>query len=151
MTLFTPEPRCRARRGSLVAFLAALSLFVAGCTAPERLPEQTFAGSFAAGETISIRNLTIAAGLYAVGYELDVFVAPSGPAGELKCGIVDTAGRIEFFDGLDRSTGPARWSTLAADGEFDLPELTLAIQCSFDRAVTASVVVRNAVLRATEV
>ena len=117
---------------------------------PEAGRDLTVARSFAAGESISIVNLTIADGRYRVDYGLDVLIAPTGPAGELDCRVVDTTARIAFFDDLDRSAAPAEWVRLSAEGDFDLPELTLALQCSFDAATTASIVIRDARLRVRE-
>jgi len=125
-------------------------LTLSGCAGPDTGRDLTVARSFAAGESISILNLTIADGRYRVDYGLDVLIAPTGPAGELHCRVVDTTARIAFFDDLDRSAAPAEWVRLSAEGEFDLPELTLALKCSFDAATTASVVIRDARLRVRE-
>ena len=154
---FTPSrPSALARhalpRHALAPAALALvgCLTVTGCSTAEAGRDLTVAGSFAAGESISILNLTIADGRYRVDYGLDVLIAPTGPAGELNCRVVDTAARIEFFDDLDRSATPAEWVRLTAEGDFDLPELTLALQCSFAAATIASIVIRDARLRARE-
>ncbi|MCY7412784.1 MAG: hypothetical protein LH471_07080 [Salinibacterium sp.] len=140
--------RIRALAPVALALLGCLTL--SGCATKETERDLTIAGTFAAGEAISILNLTIANGRYSVDYQLDVLVAPTGPAGKLDCRVVDTAARIEFFDALDRSAMPAQWARLAARGDFDLPELTLALQCSFDAATTASIVIRDARLQVRE-
>ncbi len=157
MKRFTPRRRSALAPAALAPAAlapAALALIgcltVSGCVPSETGRDLTLAGSFAAGESISILNLTIADGRYRVDYQLDVLIAPTGPVGELDCRVVDTAARIEFFDDLDRSAPPAEWVRLTAEGDFDLPELTLALQCSFDAATTASIVIRDARLRVRE-
>ena len=144
---FTPRRRFALAPAALV-LVGCLALI--GCATSEAGRDLTVAGSFAAGESISIVNLTIADGRYRVDYGLDVLIAPTGPAGELDCRVVDTTARIGFFDDLDRSAPPAEWVRLTAEGDFDLPELTLALQCSFDGPTTAAIVIRDARLRVRE-
>ena len=118
--------------------------------APAPSIERTFSGRFSATAPIAVSNLTVADGEYRVHYGMRILVQPqAGRAIGLRCGVVDTSGRIEFFDALAREVPAGRWVTIDAEGVFELPELTLGIRCVPDRPAPLVVVVRDARLEAT--
>jgi len=146
-----------ARRGGLAlaigAAIAAIALCAAAATvfAPTPTGERVFAGRYAPDSALTVRNLTVADGLYRVSYSLRIFLEPplDGHALAVTCSIVDTGGRIEFFDELDRDLAAGSWVTLEAAGYFELPELTLGLRCAPQRATELVVLVRDARIEVT--
>lgn len=122
-----------------------LAVALAGCSTSV---ERVYTGQFGPDDPVSLGNLTIADGRFDVGYRLEVLLVPRGAPVRIACTIVDTSGRIGFFDGLARTLEPGRWTTLTADGSFDLPELTLGLRCAPDDAATFDLIVREAVITA---
>ncbi|MBG6054765.1 hypothetical protein IWX81_001155 [Salinibacterium sp. CAN_S4] len=113
--------------------------------------EQTFSGFYTSDSDIRVTNLTINGGHTAVGYSVDVLVVPNGVSTGIRCGMVDTSGRLDFFEASRTRAEAGTWTTLAFDANFELPELTLGMRCSPDRTGQLTVIFRDAELHATPI
>lgn len=105
--------------------------------------EQVFSGDYSPTTPVSILNRTIGDGRYLIGYSLWVFAAPQGPAIDVTCTIIDTSGRVAFFADLERTVPSGRWTKIAAESEYDLPEVTLGLRCRPIMPTTMSLIVRD--------
>lgn len=105
--------------------------------------EQVFSGDYSPTEPVSILNRTIGDGRYLIGYSLWVFAAPQAAPVDVTCTIVDTSGRIAFFVDLEQTVPSGTWTKIAAQGEFDLPELTLGLRCRPTAPTSMSLIVRD--------
>lgn len=97
-------------------------------------------------------NLTILGGRVHVSYAFDVLFDPAHELkpSTLRCGLVDTSGRLDFFEG-SRTMAPAgTWTHLEFASNYDLPELTLGIRCSPSKNGPASIAFRNIQLAVTD-
>lgn len=119
---------------------ALVVALISGC-APSG--EQVFSGDYSPTEPVSILNRTIGDGRYLIGYSLWVFTAPQAAPVDVTCTIVDTSGRIAFFADLEQTVPSGTWTKIAAQGEFDLPELTLGLRCRPAMPATMSLIVRD--------
>jgi len=144
------------RRGwglAVAATVAAVAVTIAAGTvfAPAQSDERTFSGRYSPNSPISLVNLSVADGLYRIAYSAQMYVDPprDGLRLTLTCGIVDTSGRIEFFDELDRQVDAGGWVTVEASGNYELPELTLGLRCNPERATGLVALVRDARIEAT--
>lgn len=135
-------PRCTpSRRGvAAVAVAAALGLAVTGCGAGG---DRFISGWFGPERPVALVNRTIGDGEYRVAYALQLLVVPQGAPVVVTCTVVDTSGRIGFFDGLERTVESGRWVTIEAEGDFDLPDLTLGLRCAPDGTGLLDVIVRR--------
>ena len=111
--------------------------------------EQTFTGFYSSDSDIRVTNLTIHGGHVAVGYSLDVLVVPNGASTGIRCGMVDTSGRLDFFEASRTRAETGTWTRLAFEANFELPELTLGVRCSPDHPGQLTVIFRDAELHAT--
>ncbi|MBC7589933.1 MAG: hypothetical protein H7226_02665 [Salinibacterium sp.] len=145
----------RVRRALLLAAGAAavvgVGLFARLWLVGPEPSEQTFSGFYTSDSDIRVTNLTINGGHIEVGYSVDVLVVPNGVATGIRCGMVDTSGRLDFFEASRTRAEVGRWSALAFDARFELPELTLGLRCSPDRSGPLTVIFRDAELHATGV
>lgn len=123
-----------------VAVVAALVLALTGCGAST---DRFLSGWFGPERPVALVNRTIGDGEYRVAYALQVLVVPQGEPVVVTCTVVDTSGRIGFFDGLERTVESGRWVTIEAEGDFDLPDLTLGLRCAPDRSGLLDVIVRR--------
>ena len=98
----------------------------AGGTAAD---DKVFAGTYTSDTDLRVGNLTIAGGHVRVGYSFDVLFEPEAP-GTLRCGLVDTSGRLDFFGGSQLTAESGVWTHLEFEAPYELPELTLGIRCS---------------------
>lgn len=134
----TPESR------RLTAALAALTLaatgMLAGCAPSD---ERVVQGRYGPDAPIAVLNRTIGDGRYTIGYSLWIYVAPRESPVSVSCTVVDGSGRVAFFADLERTAEPGRWTKLAAEGTFDLPEVTLGIRCAPATVATLEVVLRD--------
>ncbi|MEP6479298.1 MAG: hypothetical protein ABJB03_07905 [Rhodoglobus sp.] len=128
------------RRGGKVAIGVAAALATAGLVAayPTLVPASesgtsvtgyTVTGYYTPASGIPVSNHTIAAGIYRVGYSMEVYFAPVEAGTTLTCLLVDTSGRIEFFRGGPQQIPAGEWTKVGYDATFDLPDLTLGIRC----------------------
>ena len=124
------------RRGGKVAIGVAAVLATAGLVAvyPTIVPATgesgtSVTGYFTPSSGIPVSNHTIAAGVYRVGYSMEVYFAPAEASTTLTCLLVDTSGRIEFFKGGPQQIPAGEWTKVGYDAIFDLPDLTLGIRC----------------------
>ncbi|WP_309616881.1 hypothetical protein [Salinibacterium sp.] len=145
----------RARRalllGAAVAAVVGLALLVQLWFDGPVPREQTFAGFYTSDSDIRVTNLTINGGHIEVGYSVDVLVIPGGSATGIRCGMVDTSGRLDFFEASRTSAEAGNWTTLRFSANYDLPELTLGMRCSPNRSGQLTVIFRDAELHATPV
>ena len=136
--------RCTRRRrrphGVGLTALALAGVLLSGCAGTG---ERVFSGDYSPTEPISILNRTIGDGQYLISYSLRVFVAPQSAPVDVTCTIIDTSGRIAFFADLEQTVPSGTWTTIAAEGEFDLPELTLGLRCRPVVPTTMSLIVRD--------
>lgn len=133
-------PRCTPSRRAIAAAVAALGLVLTGCSAS---PDRFISGWFGPDRPVALVNRSLSFGDYRIGYTIELLVAPQGPPVEVTCGVVDTTGRIAFFDSLDRTVESGRWVTIEAEGDFDLPDLTLGLRCAPDGTGLLDVIVRR--------
>jgi hypothetical protein len=115
---------------------------------PLDTPDRTLTGYYSPGDAITVQNLTIGDGRYRIGYSMEVLYSPLGSGDELRCGLADTSGRIEFFDEAVRDVPAGEWTQVAFNAVLELPELTLGLECSPSRAGLLSVVFRSVSLYA---
>lgn len=127
------------RRALLAVCLTAL-LTLSGC-APTT--ERVSSGRFSEARPLVVANRTIGDGEYTIGYSLWIYVVPHGADVTVECTVLDTSGRIAFFDGLALNAAPRRWVKLAAQTRVDLPEVTLGIRCWPLTESTIDVIVRD--------
>ena len=98
--------------------------------APSATSDDTvFAGAYTSDTDLRVTNLTIAGGHVRLGYSFDVLFEADRPA-TLRCGLVDTSGRLDFFEGSRQNAPSGAWTHLVFESSYDLPELTLGIRCS---------------------
>lgn len=112
--------------------------------------QQTFSGYYTPETQLRVANLTTPAGRLTLGYRVDVLLAPGSTATVVVCRLVDTSGRLQQFVGSETRASVGSWQQLAFEASFDVPELTLAIRCSPDRAGVSTIVFRDAELVAVE-
>ena len=143
----------RVRRALLlvaaVAAVAGFGMLARPLFAGADPSEQTFTGVYSSDSDIRVTNLTINGGHVAVGYSVDVLVVPNGVSTGIRCGMVDTSGRLDFFEASRTRAESGKWTRLAFDANFELPELTLGMRCSPDRAGQLTVIFRDAELHAS--
>jgi len=151
----------RLRRAG-VAFLIAAAIIPLGMLARDAFdrPASTdtvAAGTFTSDSDIRLTNLTINGGHLRVGYSLDVFFTPAliaaglptrEDAAGLRCGLVDTSGRLDFFEASRTNAPPGVWTHLTFDANYDLPDLTLGIRCTPDESGGLTAVFRRAEVHA---
>ena len=143
MSNSTPRSTPRRRTIAAGAVVAALGLAVTGCTAGA---DRFISGWFGPERPVALVNRSLSFGEYRIAYTIELLIAPQGPPVEVTCGVVDTTGRIAFFDSLDRTVESGRWVTIEAQGDFDLPDLTLGLRCAPDGTGLLDVIVRRVTL-----
>ena len=137
---------------ALTLAAVAVSLFVA--QSPRDL---TFAGTYTSDTDLRVTNLKIPGGHVTAGYSVDVLYLPEGhraPAGQatgIRCGLVDTSGRLDLFEPSRTTAQPGAWVTLAFDANYILPQLTLGLRCSPNSDGAVTVVFRDAELHAVPI
>ena len=113
-----------------VLVVAALAALVRVWFAPAGdTGDRLFAGSYTSDTDLRVANLTIAGGHVRLGYSIDVLFEPDRPA-TLRCGLVDTSGRLDFFQSSRQDVPAGAWTHVVFESSYDLPELTLGIRCS---------------------
>ncbi|CAN5323723.1 hypothetical protein BH11ACT5_BH11ACT5_13450 [soil metagenome] len=136
-----------------VVALLGLGLLARLWFAPETPTGKVFAGTYTSDTDLRVTNLTIGGGHVTVRYAFDVLFEPKGPdaaTGVLRCGLVDTSGRLDFFES-SRNNAPAdSWTHIEYEANFDLPELTLGIRCSPSIDGAMSIAFRNVILTVTQ-
>lgn len=110
---------------------------------------QTFSGFSSPDSEIAVTNLTIAGGRLDIGYSVKVLVIPREPSSPIQCGLVDTSGRLEFFEASRQDVMPNGWTSLAFDSTYELPELTLGLRCSTQIAGPITVFFSDAEIHVT--
>lgn len=112
---------------------------------------KVFAGTYTSDTDVRVSNLTIPGGHVRVAYAFDVLFQPSGEVGTLRCGLVDTSGRLDFFEASRTVASSGAWTHVEFAADYDLPELTLGIRCSPSYDGTASMAFRGIRLSADPV
>jgi hypothetical protein len=129
----------RFTRSSATLLLAA-TLALTGC-APAA--STVYSGRYSPDIPIVLLNRTIEDGRWQLGYSMTVFLVPRSGVTSIRCGVVDTSGRLSQLPGMIRVVEPGRWTTIAAEDAFDLPSLTLGVRCFPERSALVQVVVRD--------
>ena len=114
---------------------------------------KVFAGTYTSDTDLRVTNLTIGGGHLKVRYAFDVLFEPKGPdadTGVLRCGLVDTSGRLDFFESSRRNALTGSWTHVEYEANYDLPELTLGIRCSPSIDGVMSIAFRNIILTVTQ-
>lgn len=133
---------------AVVAVLLGGGMLVRLWFAPE--PDtQTFAGSYTAASELGVRNLTIQGGHVRVSYSLDVLFEHPVRTATLRCGLIDTSGTLDFFEGSRTNAPEGVWTHLEFDADFELPDLTLGIRCSPSADGVMSAVFRDVTLQSS--
>jgi hypothetical protein len=134
----------------LVALVAIAGVYLAVriIQPPSESPDRVVAGYYEPDDHITVQNLTIADGRYRVGYSMEVLFTPLGASEVLRCELLDTSGRIEFFDAGIREVEAGEWTPIAFSTVLELPEVTLGLRCSPDAEGLVSVVFRSVSLYA---
>lgn len=135
----------------VVATVAATAAIVLWAPRPGVTSGITVSGYYTPDQPLVVSNLTIGDGVYRVGYSANVLFLPDNPLAELRCWIVDTAGRIEFFDDGVREVPPRLWTRISARSVYDLPALTLGLRCRPTENGGLTAMFREVTLYATEV
>ena len=138
------------------AGLAAIALVAAAVWlfATSNPRDRTFAGTYTSDTDLRVTNLRISGGHLTVGYSVDVLYLPEGhdasegQATGIRCGLVDTSGRLDLFEPSRTTAQPGDWVTLAFDANYILPRLTLGLRCSPNSNGAVTVVFRDAELHA---
>jgi hypothetical protein len=134
--------------------LVALAVWLFAASDPR---DKTFAGTYTSDTDLRVTNLRIPGGHVAVGYSVDVLYLPEGhgaPAGQatgIRCGLVDTSGRLDLFEPSRTTAQPGDWVTLAFDANYILPRMTLGLRCSPNSDGAVTVVFREAELHAVPI
>jgi hypothetical protein len=113
--------------------------------------DKVFAGSYSSDSDLRVTNLTIRGGHVHLGYAFDVLFEPAREPGTLRCGLVDTSGSLDFFEGSRTMAASGTWTHLEFASDYDLPDITLGIRCSPSDDGLASIVFRDIRLFATEI
>ena len=133
--------------------MLGLGLLASLWLAPGGPTGRLFAGTYTSDTDLRVANLTIGGGHVKVRYAFDVLFAPKGPdadTGVLRCGLVDTAGRLDFFESSRRNALTGSWTHIEYEANYDLPELTLGIRCSPSIDGVMSIAFRNIILTVTQ-
>ncbi|MCU1412256.1 MAG: hypothetical protein JWR04_2963 [Rhodoglobus sp.] len=133
--------------------LLGLGLLVGLWFAPGHSTGRLFAGAYTSDTDLRVSNLTIGGGHVKVRYAFDVLFEPKGPdadTGVLRCGLVDTSGRLDFFESSRRNALTGEWTHVEYEANYDLPELTLGIRCSPSIDGVMSIAFRNIILTVTQ-
>jgi len=128
--------RC-TRSFSSILVVAAL----AGCATSG----STFiAGHYGPDDAIPIKNMTIDAGRYRIGYALRMRVESSVPDALITCSLIDSSGQ---FGRLEQTTtqvpADGTWSKAEYFARYSLPDVTVGIRCSPDRLGDYSITVSD--------
>lgn len=145
--------------GVALAVVAAAMVSVAGAVSefgspPDAAPsgttgaDQFFRGYYAADEPLALAYRTIPYGSYVLEYSMDVRFFASDRRAVLECGFVDANGVIGYLENSARveipPTGETRKVTFSA--AFQLPEITIALNCTPSRSGELDVQFRNVAL-----
>jgi hypothetical protein len=120
----------RAAAAIALAVLGAVA--VVGSLAPRgRDGERVVVGYYTPGQEIALGNLTVEGGPYRLGYTADVqFISPD-PTARVRCGLVDTTGRIGHLgDRVSTVPGNGEWTRISATSRIDVPDISLGLRCS---------------------
>ncbi len=131
----------------LVATVAAVASvgLLARLGFPDPVPgDQVFSGLYVSDTDIQVTNLTIDGGRVDAGYSVDVLLMPREHDAGIRCRLVDTTGRLEFFDASSMVVKPGRWASLTFEAAYELPELTLGLRCASQTSGPLTVLFRNA-------
>lgn len=83
--------------------------------------------------SITVANLTVRPGAYAVGYSFEANLSSAGGTSELECGVADANGGGGFlFADDDPVTSGAGWQRRTVLTPFALPDMTLGLRCRAD-------------------
>lgn len=145
------------KRRVVLAVAAAIAVLGLGLLVqlwfePATATSKVFAGTYTSDTDLRVTNLTIGGGHVRVRYAFDVLFEPRSPdagTGVLRCGLVDTSGRLDFFESSRRNALSGAWTHVVYESNYDLPELTLGIRCSPSIDGVMSIAFRNIILTAT--
>lgn len=146
--------RALRRTGLAVAAVVAAVVVVglALTQAPGPHPhDETFAGDYTSDTDLRVASLSIPGGHVNAGYSVDVLFLPAEAGSGIRCGIVDTSGKVDLFEASRTNAQPGVWTTLSFDGRYVFPAMTLGLRCSPDRSGPATVVFRDAELHSAAV
>lgn len=132
----------------LVVTLGILTHGWFGTTAARDL---TVEGTYTSDSDIRVAALAIPGGHQTVGYSLDVFLEPQGFPTGIRCGMVETSGRLDFFEASRTSAEASGWTRLEFEARYSLPRLELGIRCSPNQDGALTAVFRNAELHAVPI
>ncbi len=142
---------------SRVVFATATVVALLGLVALARLwfsPEPTgdtvFAGTYTSDTDLRVANRSIIGGHMQLGYSLDVLFNSGPEPANLRCGLVDTSGTLDFFESSRTFAPSGEWSHLEFESTYELPKLTLGLRCSPSIDGTMSMVFRNVTLDVVE-
>lgn len=106
-------------------------------------------GYYTPDDQLPLANLTIVDGAYNVRYSAEVRFFSRQPGTVLRCGLVDTSGRISYLpQSVSEAPGNGTWTTIAHDEAFELPGLTLGIRCAPSTAGPIGLAYRDVALTA---
>jgi hypothetical protein len=128
-----------------VAAAALLVIAVSWTEAPVSR-DQTFVGAYTSDTDLRLASLTIQGGHVTAGYRVDVLFLPEGASSGIRCGMVDTSGRLELFEASRTTAPPGEWTRLRFEARYVLPAVTLGLRCSPNSDGALTVVFRDATL-----
>jgi hypothetical protein len=125
------------RRGipTVVVATGVVALTIAGVwlilRPPVAEPSSLVVGIYRPTDEITLANLTIVDGAYRLSYSAEVQYFGATRTATMYCGLVDTSGRIQYLGrSVTAMRGTGAWRTIEFSGTFELPALTLGLQCS---------------------
>lgn len=132
----------------LVVTLGIMARGWFGTTAARDL---TVEGTYTSDSDIRVAVLVIPGGHHTIGYSLDVFLEPQSAPASVRCGMVETGGRIDFFEASRTSAEAGGWTRLEFEARYSLPRVELGIRCSPNQDGALTAVFRNAELHAVPI
>jgi hypothetical protein len=143
-------------RSGVIPAAAAIALAVLGAVAvvgslaPRgRDGERLVAGYYTPGQEIALGNLTIEGGPYRLRYAADVQFFSPDPTASLRCGLVDTTGRIgRLGDRVSTVRGDGEWTRISAASRIDVPDISLGLRCSPTSSAAIGVTFRGVLIEA---
>lgn len=111
----------------------------------------TVEGTYTSDTDIRVAVLAVPSGHYTIGYSLDVFLEPQGARRGVRCGMVETGRRIDFFEASRTSAEAGGWTRLEFEARYSLPRVELGIRCSPNQDGALTAVFRNAELHAVPI
>jgi len=116
-------------RGAVAIVPIAIVVALSGCAAPAGT--SVAGGYYDYGDSLMLKNMTVDAGRYTIGYSFEARLDSPVVNGRMGCQLIDSSGGLSEVQGTASEVqADGMWAKVEFFGRYSIADATLGIRCT---------------------